>query len=338
MCALLFFHRLGDRELASSHEARAAQNAQTMLDTGDWGLPRLFDRRAELQKPPLYYWLVAAVAWLMGGRVDGWAVRLPAALSALGTVLVVFGLCARRGRPVAGLVAGAVLATSLHFTWLARVGRIDMPLTLTVALALAGFHLGQCRREEGRGGWPCFLFAYVGVGVGLLLKGPIAAVLPAVVVAVYALLDRGAGRPPVPLWRAAHELGLWWGLPLIAVIAAPWYLWANATTDGEWFRVFFWHHNVQRGLGGEGLATHPWWFYGARLAVDLLPWGLALPLAGWYLWRFRGADAQARLGAAWLLAMLVFLSCMRFKRADYLLPAYPGAALLLGCAAERLYR
>src|SRR5439155_12488428 len=31
-----------------------------------------------------------------------------------------------------------------------------------------------------------------------------------------------------------------------------------------------------------------------------------------------------------------FLSCMSFKRADYLLPAYPGFALALGCAAERL--
>jgi hypothetical protein len=29
---------------------------------------------------------------------------------------------------------------------------------------------------------------------------------------------------------------------------------------------------------------------------------------------------------------------MRFKRADYLLPAFPGAALFLGCVAERYYR
>jgi hypothetical protein len=36
--------------------------------------------------------------------------------------------------------------------------------------------------------------------------------------------------------------------------------------------------------------------------------------------------------------MLVVLSCAGFKRADYLLPAYPGAALLLGGVAERWYR
>src|SRR5581483_7261874 len=32
------------------------------------------------------------------------------------------------------------------------------------------------------------------------------------------------------------------------------------------------------------------------------------------------------------------LSCMSFKRADYLLPAYPGAALFLGALAERAGR
>src|SRR5947209_7784920 len=58
----LFFHRRGDRELESSHEARAAQDAASLLATGPGELPRLFDRRAELQKPPLYYWLVAACA------------------------------------------------------------------------------------------------------------------------------------------------------------------------------------------------------------------------------------------------------------------------------------
>src|SRR6266498_5001398 len=58
LATFLFFYRLGERDLWSSHEARAAQNAQNMLDDGSWGLPRLHDRRPELQKPPLFYWLV----------------------------------------------------------------------------------------------------------------------------------------------------------------------------------------------------------------------------------------------------------------------------------------
>jgi 4-amino-4-deoxy-L-arabinose transferase-like glycosyltransferase len=67
---------------------------------------------------------------------------------------------------------------------------------------------------------------------------------------------------------------------------------------------------------------------------------LLLPVLVWRLirqgwWR---EDPEARFGLIWLLTMMVVLSCSRFKRADYLLPAYPGAALFLGSVAERWYR
>src|SRR5216684_3865939 len=55
LCCFLFFYRLADRDLWSSHEGRAAQDAQTILNDHRWGLPRLFDGKAELQKPPFYY-------------------------------------------------------------------------------------------------------------------------------------------------------------------------------------------------------------------------------------------------------------------------------------------
>src|SRR5437764_11343088 len=55
----LFFPRLDERDLWSSHEGRAAQDAQSLLLDRAWGLPKLFCLQADLQKPPLYYWLVA---------------------------------------------------------------------------------------------------------------------------------------------------------------------------------------------------------------------------------------------------------------------------------------
>src|SRR4051812_15670735 len=70
---VLFFWRLGARDLWSSHEGRAAMNARSVLSGASW-LPHLDDGRAEVQKPPLYYWLVAGVAWLRGGEVDALAV------------------------------------------------------------------------------------------------------------------------------------------------------------------------------------------------------------------------------------------------------------------------
>jgi hypothetical protein len=123
-------------------------------------------------------------------------------------------------------------------------------------------------------------------------------------------------------------------------LVLPWYVWANAQTGGKLLQVFFWKHNFERGFGGGSLSAHPWWFYGPRLAFDLLPWSLLLPGATWLVIR-RGwwhKDAEARFGLAWLVAVVALLSCSRFKRADYLLPAYPGIALFLGSIAERYYR
>jgi hypothetical protein len=123
----------------------------------------------------------------------------------------------------------------------------------------------------------------------------------------------------------------------VLLLTLPWFLWANQQTQGEFFRVFFWHHNLERGLGADDeLEAHPWWFYGLRIWPDLLPWSLWLPLGTWYVWRggWR-SDPEARFGLVWFLGMALFLSCMSFKRADYLLPAYPGAALWLACAIER---
>lgn len=69
----LFFWRTSKRNLWSSHEGRAAMNASSLLAADSQGLPRLYDGRLELQKPPLYYWLVAAAGWCSGG-VDALAV------------------------------------------------------------------------------------------------------------------------------------------------------------------------------------------------------------------------------------------------------------------------
>jgi 4-amino-4-deoxy-L-arabinose transferase-like glycosyltransferase len=423
LCGFLFYYRLADRDLWSSHEARAAMDGQGVLDGSAVLVPHLFDGRSELQKPPLYYWLVAAFGWL-GGGIDAWAVRLPAAISATACVfgLALFGRACGRGR--AGLLAAVMLATAAHFTWLARIGRIDMPLTLTTGISAcaAFFAIKQpCGWHALTSGWhaltvgkgvaerhvPTTPFqgvppnratpfqgvppdrttpfqgvppnrttpiqgvppdrttpiqgvppdrttpiqgvppnrfalsvAYLSAAVGVLLKGPIGFILPAAAVAAFLV---GEGEWPAAWefrdWRElARRLGMWWGVPLVLLLTLPWFLAADEDTGGELFRVFFWYHNVERALGGGPLRSNPWWFYGPQFVVDFLPWSPLFIGAVVWAWR-RGLlrdDPLARFGLAWFVGILVVLSCARFKRADYLLPAYPGASLFLGCVAARV--
>lgn len=345
LCWFLFFFRLGERDLWNSHEGRAGQDAQSILDTGCWGLPHLFDGRLELQKPPLYYWLVAASAQMRGGRVDALDVRLPSALSAWACVLLIYLFGLGQGRPLAGFLATLVLATFQHFTWMARIGRIDMPLTLVLTASLLSFYQGNQSRlglTKGKP-WIWFFLAYVAVALAIMLKGPIGAILPLAAVLSFLLVEK---ETPTP-WRIRkwlellHTLGLWWGLPLILILTGPWFIWANQQTQGELYRSFFLYHNVARALGGaeEGLHARPWWFYGPRLVADLLPWTPVF-IAGSYfgirrLWR---EDSLLRFGLAWAGVIIILLSLARFKRSDYLLPAYPGLALYLGVTVESWFK
>ncbi|HEY7327248.1 MAG TPA: phospholipid carrier-dependent glycosyltransferase [Gemmataceae bacterium] len=312
-------------------------DAQTILEDGVWDLPRLYDGRSELQKPPLYYWLVASLGWLRGGVVDAWAVRLPAAGAATICVLLVgIGLGVCRKRSSAGLTAAAMLATALHFTWLARIGRIDMPLTLSVTLSLGSLYLARSNPSGKR--WPLLVLAYLSLAAGTLLKGPIGLVLPAAVMTLHLILE--IGLPSPGRWRAWRAtlgaLGVWWGVPLVLALTLPWFVLANRASDGDFFRVFVWHHNIERGFGGSSLRVNPWWFYLPQFGSDFLPWSLLLPPAMWWgyrrgLWR---SDPEVRFGLIWFVSVMVVLSCSRFKRADYLLPAYPGAAVFLGCILQ----
>ena len=327
LCALLFFYRLAARDLWGSHEARAAQNAQRMLDDHAWLVPRLFDDHFDLQKPPMYYWLVAGLTRLGGGRVNAWTERLPAAIAATLCVFAVFYFLHRRGRPLAAFLGAVVLATAQHFTWLARTGRIDMPLTL--ALTVAVLTIGMSQRWQ--------FIRFVAIAMAILLKGPVALALFLVILSANGMLEwRVTGSVTAALARNRWRLGI--GLSVIVTLASLWFIAANSRTNGEFFRVFFWHHNVDRALGTSGeLASHPWWYYGPRLLVDTAPWSvLILPATVWFCWRRRSLDdREARFGLTWLVSTVAVLSCARFKRADYLLPAYPGLALLVGCTLER---
>src|SRR5262249_52873742 len=133
-------------------------------------------------------------------------------------------------------------------------------------------------------------------------------------------------------------LGLRSGLATIALVVGPWFMWAMWKSHGTLFETFFIYHNMERALGGGELRAHPFWFYFPRFALDFLPWTPLLLICIPVAVRWRRPDSDARFGVIWLGSIFLMLSCVRFKRADYLLPAYPGAAIIVGCTLDRLCR
>ena len=194
----LFFHGLGDRDLWSSHEGARGRmrNPSSIRDAGDcrdcstgiWSCKNL---------PSTTGW---SRLWpgFGGASLTRWRYVFPPhlRLSEERYALFVFGMW--RGRPLVGVVAAAILMTAMHYTWLARVGRIDMPLAFLIAIALGAFYLGCVRQNatQGTGALGYFLVAYAAIAAAVLLKGPIGALLPAAVAGTWLALE---GRLSGPL-------------------------------------------------------------------------------------------------------------------------------------------
>ncbi|MBY0585636.1 glycosyltransferase family 39 protein [bacterium] len=349
----LFGWHVAQRGLWSSHEGRAAQNAQSILDDGNWLVPRLFTGEIENQKPPLYYWLVASLGILHDREVDPLCVRLPAAVAGVAGLVVVYLLGQRMWSIETGLAAAGILACTTRYAWLARVGRIDMLLCLVVMLCLYLFwQSADPRGSRRRLSW----WVYVLLAVGVLLKGPIAILLFALPVGSYLLF---MGEPIFPGlqargWKTWRELRILPGSALLLAIASPWFIYITWLTGGEFFWSFFVYHNVERAVGSsEALKSGPIWFYIPRLFVDAFPWSILLPVCWVSLWKHREdwlppgqnrslqpiVQPQVLFLLCWGVSHFVLLSLVSFKRADYLLPAFPPVALLLaGWLADRTAR
>ena len=172
----------------------------------------------------------------------------------------------------------------------------------------------------------------------VLLKGPIGALLPAAVAGTWLALEgRLPGSVSLRRWvRLARVLGIGWGFLVIVGLAAPWYVWAAIQTNGSLLSTFFWHHHIERAIGGtDGLRARPWWFYAPRLAVDFLPWTPVLFGACYYFLRRRRwvADPEARFGLVWLAVMVFVLISGRVQAGGLSPSRVPGSS-----AGDRMCR
>src|SRR6266849_798761 len=116
LCLFLFFYGLSAGELYRTENLRAIIAAE-FLRSGDWIVPRLYDEPL-FTKPPGMYAAIALVSWPFGG-VTVWTARLPSALAATATVLLVYWYFGRQLGRLGGLVAAATLPASL--VWLDKV-------------------------------------------------------------------------------------------------------------------------------------------------------------------------------------------------------------------------
>ena len=333
-----YFVGLADSAIWDANEAFYVETPREMMERGDYVGPT-FNYEPRFNKPVLSYWIVAAFYKVFGVSVG--VQRLAIALAALGLVATAFFLAwlaqsngAGRGSPQieTALWAALGLAISPRLLMFARRILIDVYVSLFMALTLLCFAASERYPDRRR----LFLvLMYVSVGLGVLTKGPVAAVLPALVFAAYLLLHRELKRVTAMMLPT--------GVAIVLAIVVPWYA-ALYRRDGWTYIVsFFFGENLERFTSGLGVRVERGpLFYLPVVFSDSFPWALLLVPAAILWWRERRSALPGETAARvrtllwlWIAVIVGFFSLSAGKQDLYIFPIVPAVTALGGWALAR---
>ncbi len=322
--ACVFLTFLGDGRLLTRHEVMQAQPALTILEDGEWLVPKLLGE-PWVHKPPLAIWMTAAMFAVFGGFSETVA-RLPAALSAVALCLLVALLADRYYGRRAGLLAGLAQATCVYMFMQGRLGEVDMPFALFIAAA----HV-VLAWQWAAGNFPLSIRAaslfHTAAGLAILTKGPLAIILIGFPILLFAAVERSWLPIRRVLWTPA--------IVLSAVIGFGWYLAVILSVGDE--AVGRWNASyLERFLGHYHLDSHGPLFYFYTVPWLVLPWTVGIVIGAKLLWR-DARDVGGRLDRylwCWFLAGFAFLTIASFRSKHYAVPILPPLSLFAGKLAD----
>jgi 4-amino-4-deoxy-L-arabinose transferase-like glycosyltransferase len=317
-------------------EARYAEVAREMFERGDWITPTLGGSNW-FEKPALLYWFETVSYYFFG--VNEFAARLGPALCGLGTVFSLW-LIGRRAFPnteFANWLAMAA-ASTLGLIVFSRGASFDIVITFAITASLACYFVHDLTERNRHLSLFCFYFF---IGVALLAKGLIGLILPFAIAGLYQVFIRQ--RPDRKLL-----ISVLWGVPLILIVAASWYLPMYLRHGYQFIDEFIVQQHFQRFTSNKYQHPQPFIFFFWVLPLMTIPW---LPLFLAALWNAAAKLVPARwtrrtaaknisvvandhvnrvmlFSLAWILVPVIFFSFSGSKLPGYILPAVPGALLL----------
>ena len=355
LLALLTLNRLGASDVCGGSEAAMAVYIQQMVEHDQLLFP-LDNCTIPMYKPPLYHWTATGLAALLReGAATPVNLRLPSALYAIGGAILTMALAANLLGPWGANLAGLILCGSYQYISQARIGLVDMTLTFCETLALYTFLYWFALAREPpaaarRRTLAHYLFA-VAMGLGVLAKGPVGALLPGAAILLFLLMEQD--QPAL--------IGLFKPGPLIlgTALASSWYVACAIGRRYDFLHLQIGVENMGRFFGSLG--TMPPWYYVQPLLLNSLPLSLFVPVAvisalflrrgaqrpysavtlsptasslaepdrSAIIAKLPAATLAARLLAIFWLFTIIFFDFAAFKRRAYLLPLWPSSAFLL---------
>ncbi|RAH99725.1 glycosyl transferase family 39 [Acuticoccus sediminis] len=295
-------------------EPRYTQATKQMVETGDYVQIRFQDAPRN-KKPIGIHWLQAAAVWASGDGNEAplWVYRMPSIIGAIAAVLLSVWM-ARAFLPLGGaLIVGGLLGATVIVGVEARLAKTDAVLLATVVLmqgALARVWLREAK------GWAAPIAFWVGLALGVLVKGPIA---PMVAVLSVLVLSWRSGWSLVPRLRPLV------GVLILALICLPWFVAIWRATDGAFFA-----NALGRDFLGKA-ATGQEGHWAPPLTHAALFFVVAWPLAPFFVAAARGffseRSAALLFAAAWAIPSWIVFEITPTKLPHYTLPLLPAIAL-----------
>ncbi|ESX09022.1 glycosyltransferase family 39 protein [Mesorhizobium sp. M0179] len=305
-------------------EPRFVQATKQMTETGDYVDIR-FQDASRYQKPIGIYWLQSAAVTLSGEGAQApiWIYRL---ISALGIAIAVVAIAwtgANLFGANAGLAAGLVMAAIFATAFEGRDAKTDAMLLACCVLAqgaLAQIYLASRRNEPVAGHLPWIFWA--AQGAAILIKGPIAPLLSALTVLTLVAFERD--------WRWLARLKAGRGLILVLLIVLPWLALITWKSNGAFLQQAVGKDMLGKVAQGEESHGVPPGFYVLTYCLFMWPFGLVALGAGLQALNRLRDDPRLRFCLAWYVPFWLVFELIPTKLPHYVLPAYPGMALLIG--------
>ena len=327
LCLLLYLPGFFTLPATDRDEARFAQATRQMVETGDHVRIR-FGEEERNKKPAGIHWLQSASVQALetaglGSRNDIWAYRVPSLAGAVLAVLATFhwgrALVGRR----AAFLGAAMLASSLVLVVEAHIAKTDAALLAAVTAAMGLF--GAAYLRPGAFSAKQAAAFWLVLGASVLLKGPVGPMVPLLAGITLAVADKGA-----PWLKALRPL---WGVPLMLLAAAPWFVAIGIATEGRFFAEAVGGDMLAKIGSGEEKHWGPPGYYLLTFPIAAFPGAWIVLLALPSVWRDRRTVAATRFLLAWAVPSWLVFEAVQTKLPHYTMPLFPALMLLGGAWA-----
>ncbi len=346
--------QVGNTHLWDQDEGFYAATAAQMYARNEWITPS-FNGKLFAHKPPMMFWGMMVGYSAFG--ISELGARFASTIFGLGTVLLTFAIARKLFDTTTGLFAGLAIGSCILFTLVSRSATADAHLTFFTALA---FYFWVCdyftdkftSRDELLASvrWRTWIATYAAMGLAVLTKGPIGFLFPTAVIGLFLLSEMKIEIPvPCPflqrIWLQASPYRsfeffktVWKMRPITAaltvlLVAAPWFLLVQWQTHGEFLKEFIGVHHLGRMSQAMDNHSGPIYYYLLACLIGMYPWSaFAVPTAiSWFSHASTPAQSRAvRFVSSWAAVYLVIFSMASTKLPNYVLPAYPALAIMIG--------